>query len=212
MANAADACDRKRPGRSVATGHEPVITQPALIMPESSASQPSVVLSSEYHAAYAVVTQHAPSLGECFCHLHLEERSILRQPFELLCLVLYDLANLRRERVARVPSVAQWMPRQGALEPDEEEIREVRVGHCIVVGRVGEPERCGVRRQGMVRGVSRLDLARIPNHSKGFGNPNDCSKCCSVVASLSPKGQDSANPPQHRDSLATERMHNLAGI
>ena len=54
VARAADSRARSRAPISVAIGHEPVMTQPPLIIPDRSASQPSVVL-------WAKTTQPMPS-------------------------------------------------------------------------------------------------------------------------------------------------------
>jgi hypothetical protein len=51
------------------------------------------------------------------------------------------------------------VPRQCPLEPDEEEIREVRVGNRVVVRRISEPHgRCLIRQQ-IIRSISKMRLA-----------------------------------------------------
>jgi hypothetical protein len=118
-------------------------------------------LVGEDDRAHAVLAQHAPALGEGLGHALLEERPILWPAVRvLLRLVLHRLARLGRERVRRIEGIAQQrMPRQRALEPDEEEVREVGVGNGVVVGRVGEPDLRRLVGQRVLGRVGLLDLA-----------------------------------------------------
>jgi len=114
----------------------------------------------EDHGADAIFTQHAPALGEGLGHRLLEPGAVLRAAVVLLGLVLHRLAPLGRERIRRIEGVAQQrMPRQRALQPHEEEVREVGVGHRVVVGRVGEPDLRRLVGERVLGSVGGMDVA-----------------------------------------------------
>ena len=115
-------------------------------------------LVGEAYRAHTVLAQNAVALGESACHGLFVERLVLWPAiFSLLAFVLRRFGRLGDERLGRVESVAQErMTGQRALEPDEEEIRPVREGHSVAIGRVGEPNRGRGIAQRMLCGVGGL--------------------------------------------------------
>ena len=93
---ASDAVSRalSREAISVAIGQEPVIVQPPRIMPESSASQPSVVLWAKTIEPMPSSCRTRRPSGEGFRHRLLEPRAVLRTTIFMLGLVLHRLASL----------------------------------------------------------------------------------------------------------------------
>ena len=119
-------------------------------------------LVSKDYRADAILVQYPPAFGEGFRHRLLEPLAILWSAVDLLGFVLHSLGPLRREPVVWIEGIVQHrIVGQCALEPDEEEVGEIGIGYCIVVGRVSEPDSGGLIRQGVAGGIGGLSLPGI---------------------------------------------------
>jgi hypothetical protein len=125
----------------------------------------------EDHGTHAIAAQHPPAFGEGAGHGIFVEGLVLG-PTVLGCgtLVLHRLARLWHKLVRGIERIAQQrMARQRPLEPDKEKVRQVGIGHRIIVGRVGEPDRGRVVGQRVLCGVGELDLARSGGETHTLG-------------------------------------------
>ena len=95
----------------------------------------------EHDRTDPIVGQDAPPFGESLRHGFFKPFAVFSAPLWLLRFVLNRLALLGRERIAGIERVLQQgLAGQNAFQPDQEEVGEVGVRNCVVVGRVCEPD------------------------------------------------------------------------
>ena len=109
--------------------------------------------------AHTILLQHTAPFGERFRHRFLEPLTIFRTTIVMLGFVLHGLRSLGRKWIVRIERVPQQrVIGQGSFEPDQEEVGEIGIGYCVVIGRVGEPNVGGLVGERVVGGVGGLDL------------------------------------------------------
>lgn len=114
----------------------------------------------EDNRAHTVLAKDTPAFDEGAVHCVLVPlRRLLRSAVQMILLIPNGLTSFGRERVSFVQGIAKkWMLWEHALEPDEEEVGQVRVGNRVIVRRIREPDRRGLVGQRMLGGVGGLDL------------------------------------------------------
>src|SRR5688572_24849871 len=108
----------------------------------------------EYHTADAVVAHQTSRLGEGESNTTLKEPSDLGLAFHALSRILHDLPLLRREWIVHVVRIRQdvTVP-HGSLQPNKEEVRQMRVRDRVIVRRVGEDDCCTRIRKASIGGI-----------------------------------------------------------
>src|SRR5262249_32622854 len=119
-------------------------------------------LVSENNGTDAIFLKYSAPLGEGVGHRILEPCSVLRAAVVGLRLVLHRLTSLRREWVRGIIRITQQrVVRERTLEPDEEEVREIRVWNRVVVRRVSEPYVRSLVRERVLRSIGSLYLSLV---------------------------------------------------